>query len=103
MVVITPDGRKQMFEILAIVATSLITFFGYTRARDYVSSRLQYVEAVQSRKAAILAGIAAAVVASPLAMILPVIGLGTALLFGAGVGFGVAAGARQTRRRLSGW
>jgi hypothetical protein len=92
-----------MLEVIALAATLLITYFGYTRARDYVAGRLRYVDAVHSRKAAILAGVAAAVVAGPLAMMLPVIGVGTAILFGAAVGLGVSAGSRQARRRLAGW
>ena len=45
----------------------------------------------------IMAGVAAAVVAAPLVAILPIVGTGTALLFGAGVGTGVSMGAREAR------
>ena len=38
--------------------------------------------------------------AAPLVWILPIVGSGTALLFGVGVGAGVAAGAKDIRRRL---
>ncbi|MBA2670529.1 MAG: hypothetical protein H0U67_09175, partial [Gemmatimonadetes bacterium] len=47
-----------------------------------------------------IAGIGAAILATPLAWALPLIGSGTALLFGAGIGAGVAAGRRGIRQRL---
>jgi hypothetical protein len=44
----------------------------------------------------------AAVVAIPLVAILPIVGVGTALFFGASVGLGVAAGAKDIRRGNAG-
>lgn len=76
--------------------------FGYLQTRSFVRRRLAYVDAVQSMVAPVLAGAAAFFVALPLAGILPFIGGGTALLFGASVGVGVSAGARDTRRRRLG-
>ena len=57
------------------------------------------LRAVHTGAAPLLAGAAAALVAMPVAGILPLVGGGTALLFGAGVGAGVRAGSRDTRRR----
>ena len=76
--------------------------FGYIQTRSFVRRRLAYVDAVQSMVAPVLAGAAAFCVALPVAAVLPLIGGGTALLFGAGVGAGVSAGARDTRRRRLG-
>jgi hypothetical protein len=91
-----------MLELLGLAATGAATFFGYTRSRSFVRRRLAFVEAVQKSGAPLVAGTAAVVVAAPIAWALPIIGTGTALLFGAAVGVGVAAGARDTRhRRLS--
>jgi hypothetical protein len=91
-----------MLELIALVATTGVTLLGYSRARHFVANRLRYVDAVHTRKAPIIAGLAAAAIATPLAIMIPLVGVGTALLFGAGVAFGVAAGARQARRRIAG-
>ena len=91
-----------MFELIAFAAAVTAAAFGYLQSRGFVRRRLAYVDAVHRGSAPILAGMAAAVVAMPLVAFLPIVGGGTALLFGAGVGAGVAAGARDTRRRRLG-
>jgi hypothetical protein len=48
----------------------------------------------------VLAGVGAAIVAIPIVMILPLVGTGTALLFGLSVALGVSSGARDIRKRL---
>jgi hypothetical protein len=87
-----------MLELIGLAATGVATFFGYTRSRDFTQRRLAFVSAVQRSGAPVVAGVAAAVVAAPVVWVVPIIGTGTALLFGAGVGFGVAAGRRGHRR-----
>jgi len=90
-----------MFGLIAFAATIAATVFGYLQSRSFVRRRLAYVDAVHNALAPILAGAAAFIVAIPVVGLLPLVGGGTALLFGAGVGAGVAAGARDTRvRRL---
>ena len=91
-----------MLELIGLAATTALTAGGYYQARQYVERRLQYVDAVHGMRAPVIAGTAAAVVAAPVVAILPVVGIGTALLFGLGVGAGVAAGARNIRRRIAG-
>ncbi|HSJ07134.1 MAG TPA: hypothetical protein VK936_10545 [Longimicrobiales bacterium] len=86
-----------MLELFATIAAAGV---GYVRSRSFVARRLRYVDAVQSPAAPLIAGAAAAVVAAPVVWILPVIGTGTALLFGAAVGVGTRAGIRQIRRGL---
>jgi hypothetical protein len=71
---------------------------GYFLARNFVRSRLRFVDAVYSPFAPILAGAAAAIVAWPLAL-LPLLHVTTAVVFGLGVGFGTATGARTLRRK----
>ncbi|HEX2077560.1 MAG TPA: hypothetical protein VHG08_07615 [Longimicrobium sp.] len=85
-----------MITLALAIAASV---FGYVQTRGFVRRRLMYVDAVHSGGAPLLAGVAAAAVAMPVVGILPLVGGGTALLFGAGVGAGVRAGARDTRRR----
>jgi hypothetical protein len=90
-----------VFELIGIVATGAATLGGYVQSRHFVERRLRYVEAVQKSGAPVVAGAVAALAATPVVAILPIVGAGTALLFGVGVGAGVAAGARSLRRRLS--
>ena len=92
-----------MFDLLAFAATIAASAFGYVTARRFVRERLKYVDGAQTLKAPIIAGLAAWAIAMPITWIVPLIGAGTALLFGAAVGLGVRAGARDIRidRRLS--
>jgi hypothetical protein len=73
--------------------------FGYLQTRGFVRRRLAYVDAVHNGIAPLVAGAAAFAIALPVVGILPFVGGGTALLFGAGVGAGVSSGAKDTRRR----
>ena len=91
-----------MLELIGFAATAAATAAGYHQARQYVQRRLQYVDAVQGLRAPVIAGTAAALIATPVVAILPLVGAGTAVLFGVGVGAGVAAGARSIRRRIGG-
>jgi hypothetical protein len=91
-----------VLELIGFAATTAITVVGYFQTRAFVQRRLQYVDAVQGVRAPLIAGTAAALVAAPVVAVLPVVGVGTAVLFGVGVGAGVAAGARSIRRRIGG-
>lgn len=86
-----------MFELLAIAAALAASVFGYATARKYVRDRLRFVDGVQTLKAPLIAGLVAWAIAMPLTWILPLIGAGTALVFGVSVGLGVRAGARDIR------
>jgi hypothetical protein len=90
-----------MIELLSLAAAVAATGFGYTRSRRFVRERLRFVEAAHKRSAPWLAGAAAAAVAVPLVAVLPLVGAGTALLFGAGVGTGVAHGSRDANSGVS--
>jgi len=70
---------------------------GYFLSRNFVRSRLRFVDAIYSPFAPLLAGVLAAIVAWPLAL-LPLLHATTAIVFGIGVGTGTAAGARTLRR-----
>ncbi len=87
-----------MIELLAFGAVAGVLLSGYASARRFVRRRLRYVDRVQAAHAPWIAGAAAAVVAAPIAWILPFAGIGAALGFGAAVGIGVALGARDVRR-----
>lgn len=70
---------------------------GYLFARSFVHHRLRFVDAVQSPLAPIVAGVVAALLAWPLAL-LPAVTFTTAVVFGIGTGLGTASGARLVRR-----
>ena len=83
---------------LAIAGTS--TVVGYWQARRFTQNKLRYVDAVHKAVVPVVAGVGAALVATPVVWLLPLVGTGTALLFGGGVAMGVAAGARDIRKRI---
>jgi hypothetical protein len=64
---------------------------GFVGARRFTRRRLRFVDAVRHPAAPFVAGIGAALIAWPVA-ILPVITVWTAAAFGVGVGAGVASG-----------
>ena len=91
-----------MFEIITLVAATAATFFGYTQSRRFVRNKLRYVDKVHGSAVPAIAGGAALLVAMPVTAILPLVGFGTALLFGVGVGTGVAAGRSDIRHNRIG-
>ncbi len=86
-----------MFTLLAYAASLVVTYVGYSMARTFMRERLRFVTAAQSFWAPIIAGAGAALVATPVVALLPLIGAGTAVAFGVSVGFGVANGQRDIR------
>ena len=72
-------------------------FTGYLIARRFVSRRLRFVDAVQSRLAPLVAAVVGALAVLPL-IVLPLVTFTTAMVFGIGAGFGTASGARLVRR-----
>lgn len=91
-----------MFEIITLVAASAATLFGYVQSRRFVRNKLRYVDKVHGGAVPVIAGTAALLVAAPVVAILPLVGAGTAILFGVGVGTGVAAGRSDIRHRRVG-
>jgi predicted lysophospholipase L1 biosynthesis ABC-type transport system permease subunit len=93
-------GEVHVIFLLSFLAGTVLAMVGYAQARSFVTRRLRYVDAVHTAFAPFIAGIAAALIASPIVAIVPYVGAGTALSFGIAVGAGVAAGSRDVRRRL---
>ena len=93
-----------MLGFLAFAAALAASGFGFVAARRFVRDRLKFVDAAQTLKAPILAGVGAWAIAMPLTWFIPLIGAGTAVLFGVSVGLGVRAGARDIRigRQITG-
>jgi hypothetical protein len=86
-----------VLDLLAFAATIAATAFGYVTARKFVRDRLRFVDGAQTLKAPLLAGLIAWAVVMPLTWILPLVGAGTAILFGVSVALGVRAGAKDIR------
>lgn len=82
--------------MLQVIITLAAGALGFILARNFVFRRLRFVDAVHSPMAPILAGVVAAVVAWP-AVLLPLVTLPTAVVFGIGTGFGTASGSRMLR------
>jgi hypothetical protein len=89
-----------VLQLIAFCGTAAATLFGYWQARLFTQNKLRYVDAVHRMSVPVMAGVGAALVATPVVWILPLVGAGTAVVFGAGVGAGVAAGARDIRKRI---
>lgn len=90
-----------MFTIISMAIALAVAVVGYLQAKSYVQSKLRFVDAIQHFAAPLIVGLAAMLIASPVVWLLPVIGKGTAILFGLGVGAGVSSGARDIRKRLA--
>lgn len=90
-----------MFETLGmflwLVITGVASIGGYIAMKRFVRERLRFVDAVHRRPLPAIAGVAAVAIAIPLTL-LPVVNMGSALLFGLGVATGVSAGRRDIKR-----
>lgn len=90
-----------MFEFLGntlwFIITGVASIGGYVTMKKFVRERLRFVDGVHRRGVPLLAGVAGWAVALP-AAILPIVNPVTAILFGIGIGAGVAAGRRDIKR-----
>lgn len=89
--------------IVELLAGGVAGVFGHQKSRDFVRRRLRYTGFVQrsSTGMGLAAGAATALVAAPLAAVLPIVGAPAALIVSAGVGTGVAVGIKQARKGSS--
>lgn len=84
-----------MFELISLGLTLGAGLVGYVTTRDFTRRKLRFVDAAQTRGAAVVAGVGAAVIAAPVVWILPLVGAPAALLLGAGVGLGMRSAQRD--------
>ncbi len=82
--------------MLELVITLAAGVAGFIIARNFVRRRLRFVDAVHSPWAPFITGVVAAAVAWP-AVLLPLVTLTTAIVFGIGTAFGTASGSRTLR------
>jgi hypothetical protein len=86
-----------MIEFLFLAAAGAGMGISYMRVRDFVRDRLRFVDAAQRPSAPWLAGIGTTLAVSPVVALLPILGAGTAVVFGIVVGTAVRKGQRETR------
>ena len=86
-----------MFELIGMGIAGAAAVYGHMKSRRFTRRRLRYTSWVEKPGLGIAAGVVAAVIAAPIVGPLPLVGTGTALLFGAGVGTGVAMGAKDAK------
>jgi len=90
-----------MFEFIGVflwlVVTGVASIGGYVAIKRFVRERLRFVEGVQKPGVPLIAGVAATALAIPTALF-PIITPLTALVFGIGIGTGVAAGRRDLKQ-----
>lgn len=92
---------EMMAGLIGLGAAAGAAGFGYIRSKSFVARRLRYVDTVQSPAAPIVVGVAATALAAPVVWALPIVGAGTAILFGIATGAGTRAGVKQIRRMIS--
>ena len=85
--------------MIPILLAAIAGLGGYLLARNFVRDRLRFVDRIHSPAVPLIAGGLAFLLAWPVAL-LPMISVGTAILFGLGVGLGTAKGARQVRHTV---
>lgn len=90
-----------MFELIGLGVAAAVGIFGHIRSRKFVGQRLRFTSVIEKPGIGLVAGVIAAILASPFAL-LPIIGAGTAVAFGVGVGTGVVLGARDAKKPLLG-
>ena len=86
-----------MLGIIGLAAAGAAAAGGHLKSKSFVERRLRFSTLVENPALGVFAGVAAAILAAPVVAILPFVGAGTALAFGAGVGTGVARGANRAR------
>ena len=87
-----------LFNFVSLVIAAGVGLFTFALARQYVRSRLRFVDAVRTPIAPWVAGLAAWMIAVPIAALLPLITGLTALVFGAATGLGTASGVKALQR-----
>jgi hypothetical protein len=86
-----------MFGLIAAGIAGVAGVYGHIKSRSFVGRRLRYTNLVETPALGLWAGVGATVLAAPVVAVLPIVGAGTAIVIGAGVGTGVALGVKDTK------
>ena len=87
-----------MFGFIALVLTVAAGIVGFSFAREYTMRRLRYVDGVRAPAWPWIVGLGAALLAAPVAWLLPLVIASTATVFGIATGLGTASGVKALRR-----
>lgn len=86
--------------MIGLGVAAAVGIVGHMKSRKFVGRKLRFTSLVEKPGIGLAAGVAATIVASPIVAILPLVGVGTAVAFGAGVGTGVSLGASDAKKPL---
>ena len=86
-----------MFGLIAAGIAGAAGVFGHLKSRAFVGKRLRYTSIVETPALGLWAGVGATILAAPFVAVLPIVGAGTAIVIGAGVGTGVALGVKDSK------
>lgn len=86
-----------MVELVAAAIAGVAGVGGHLKARQFVRKRLRYTNIVEKPLLGLWVGLATTAIAAPIVWVLPIVGAGTAIVVGAGVGTGVALGVKDTK------
>ena len=89
-----------MFGLIGLGVAAAVGIVGHMKSRKFVGRKLRFTSFVEQPGVGLAAGVAATIVASPIFAILPIVGVGTAVAFGAGVGTGVSLGVSDAKKPL---
>ncbi len=92
----------ELIAALMIAAAGAGMGISYVKVRDFVRTRLRFVDSAQKPAAPWIAGVAGVLVAAPVVALLPVLGSVTAVLYGVVVGAGVRSGQKQVKQITGG-
>lgn len=92
----------ELIAFLMLAAAGAGMGISYVKVRDFVRTRLRFVDAAQSGAAPWIAGVAGALVAAPIVALLPILGTSTAIVYGVVVGAGVRSGQKQVKQLTGG-
>jgi hypothetical protein len=83
--------------MLELIIAGGLGIFGYMKSRKFVRERLRFVDMVHKPYAPVVGGVVTGLVVGAVAW-LPLVGLGTAVLAGVGIGAGISHGSRDSKR-----
>ena len=88
----------SLFSLIGFVVTIGAAVVAFSMARQFVRSRLRFVDAVRNPVAPWLAFIGAFLILLPVVAVLPLVTAGSALLVGGATGLGTASGVKALKR-----
>jgi hypothetical protein len=92
----------ELIAALMLAAAGAGMGVSYVKVREFVKTRLRFVDAAQKPAAPWIAGIAGVIVAAPVVALLPFLGSVTAVVYGVVVGVGVRSGQKQVKQLTGG-